>query len=142
MILVLNVTDSDKGSWQIVENNKIVLSYEFVMVRGEDTILLHLDRFLNKHKLSLADIKKFILLVKEASLTQVKIFTTIANTLAWHFDWPIVADYYFKGDSVKVLDRLIKKLSKIRKFKAVSAKYKRKAEITISKKKAKYKISK
>ena len=66
----------------------------------------------------------------------------MANTLAWQFAWPIVADYYFKEASDKVLAKQIKKISTIKKFKAISPQYQRQAEITISQKKFKYTINK
>lgn len=142
MILVLNIISSEKGSWLVIEDHQIIFSYNFHIARGEDQSLLYLEKMLSKNKLKLQNFSGFVLLVKEASLTQVKVFTTVANTLAWNFNWPIVAEYYFKGDIDKVLIRLLNKLSKIKKFKAITAKYYRQAEITISKKKAKYKIGK
>jgi phage-related protein len=62
--------------------------------------------------------------------------------LAWQFDWPIVADYYFKEDNEQALAKLLKELAKIKKFTAVNPKYNREVDISISKKQPKYKIVK
>ena len=146
MILVLDIISSEKGSWLAVKNGQIIFFHSFNIDKGEDQSLLYLEKMLSKNKLKLHNFFSFILLIKEASLTQVKVFTTMANTLAWNFNWPIVAEYYFSAtggqENNMILNKALKKLSKIKKFKAISAKYYRQAEITISKKKAKYKISK
>lgn len=142
MILVLNIKNSDKGAWQIYQDKQIIFSHEFAIVRGEDQSLLHLDDLLKKHNIKLANIKGLILLVKEASLTQVKVLTTTVNVLAWQLNVPIVGEYYYKGQEDKVLGNLVNKISKLKKFKALSPKYSNKKVITISKKQAKYKISK
>jgi len=142
MILVLNILSIAKGSWLVVKNKQIIFSHDFKISRGEDKSLLELNKLLKDNKLKLENFSGFILLVKDASMTQVKIFTTTVNTLAWQFNWPILAEYYFKEESNKVLDKLLNKLSKVKKFKAVSPKYSRQAEITKSKKKVNYTIVK
>lgn len=142
MILVLNILSVDKAAWLIVRDSQIVLSHYFDLTRGEDDSLRHLEEFLIDNKLIIKDLKSFVLLIKEASLTQVKILTTMANTLAWQFNCPIVADYYFAEDNDQALAKALKKIKVIKKFKAISPKYNRQAEITISNKKAKYIISK
>ena len=65
----------------------------------------------------------------------------MVNTLAWQCAWPIVADYYFKEDNDQALAKALKKIAKIKKFKAISPEYQRQAEITISQKKFKYTIN-
>lgn len=142
MILVLSILDNNHGAWWAVKDNKVFLMHNFDMVRGEDKSLLQLQKMLDRGHLKLKDFSGFILLIKEASLTQVKIFTVSANTLAWQFNWPIVAQYYFKEDNEKILSKLLKKIAKLKKFKAISPAYIRQADITISKKQPKYKISK
>ncbi|MFA6307953.1 MAG: hypothetical protein WCS88_04270 [Patescibacteria group bacterium] len=142
MILVLNILSIEKGTWLVVKNDQILFSHDFKINRGEDKSLLELQKLLQDNKLKLENFSGFILLVKDASMTQVKIFTITANTLAWQFDWPILADYYFKEDNEKILIKILKKLAKIKKFKAVIPKYSRKVDISISKKQSKYKISK
>lgn len=142
MILVFNILSKEQGAWLIIKNDQTLFSHNFNIIRGEDKSLVHLQEMLDNNNLKLTDFSKFILLVKDASMTQVKVFTTTANSLAWQFNWPIVATYYFKEDNDKVLARSLKKISKIKKFTAIKPKYSRRVDITPSKKKAKYKISK
>jgi len=146
MFLVLSILSNNQGVWLVVKNSQIFLTRNFDIIRGEDKSLLHLQKILDNNGLKLEDFSGFILLLKEASLTQVKIFTTTANTLAWQFDWPIVAEYYFsakgRGDNEKILAKVLKKIARLKKFKAITPKYHRQVDITISKKQAKYKISK
>lgn len=142
MVLVLSISSKEQGAWLAVKANKIFLTHSFDVIRGEDKSLLQLQKMLDNNNLKLKDFSSFILLVKEASMTQVKIFTITANTLAWQFNWPIVADYYFEEDNEKILSKLLKKLAKLKKFKALSPKYSRQVDITISKKQAKYKLVK
>lgn len=142
MILVLSILNNNHGAWLAVKDNKVFLTHNFDMIRGEDKSLLQLEKMLDRGHLKLKDFSGFILLIKEASLTQIKIFTVSANTLAWQFNWPIVAQYYFKEDNEKMLFKLLKKIIKLKKFKAISPAYIRQADITISKKQPKYKISK
>ncbi len=138
MILVLNIEDHNKASWLVVENKEIKYSHDFVMNKGEDSTLLQLDNLFKKNKLGFKDIKGLALTVKEASLTQVKIFTAIINTIGWQFNLPVTAQYYQELSIAKIL----KDLAKQKKFKALIAKYKNKAEITISKKPKRYSLVK
>jgi hypothetical protein len=142
MTLVFNILSKEQGAWQIVEDSQVLMTHNFNIIRGEDQSLLHLNELLTNNKLKFKDLSAFVLLVKDASMTQVKIFTTVSNTLAWQFDWPIVADFYFKEDNDKMLAKLLKKLAKIKKFKAINPKYSRPVDISISKKQPKYKIVK
>jgi hypothetical protein len=142
MVLALSILNNNHGAWLVVKDNKVFLAHHFDMVRGEDKSLLQLQKMLDKNHLKLKNFSGFILLIKEASMTQVKIFTVSANTLAWQFNWPIVAQYYFKEDDEKILLKLSKKIAKLKKFKAIQAKYNRLVDITISKKQAKYKVNK
>jgi hypothetical protein len=142
MTLVFNILSIDKGAWQVVKDDQVFISHNFDIVRGEDKSLLHLQELLDNNKLKLEGFQSCVLLVKDASMTQVKIFTTTMNTLAWQFDWPITADYYFKASSEDKLAELLKKLVKIKKFKAINPEYSREADISKSKKQPKYKLVK
>ena len=142
MILVLNILDHNKGTWSVLDKKEIKYSHQFVMIKGEDSLLLHLDKFLQNNQLTLKSFTNLALTVKEASLTQVKIFTAIINTLGWQFNIPVLAEYYYSGQLKDVLVSLLKKLSKQTKFKALKVKYKQAPDITISTKHPKYKIIK
>lgn len=124
------------------KDTEILFQYTFDLQVGQDSLFLGLDTFLSKGKFKLKDFSGIILAIAEASLTQVKVSTAMLNALAWNFGWPIVGEYYFTIDFDKVLPKLIKKASQSKYFKPLEVKYKRKADITISKKRPKFKLKK
>ncbi len=124
------------------KDTEIKFQYTFDLRVGQDSLFLGLDSFLSKSKLKLKDFSGIILAIEEASLTQVKVSTAMLNALAWNFGWPIVGEYYFTADFDKILAKLLKKISKLKEFEPLEVKYKRKADITISKKKPKFKLKK
>lgn len=132
MILILLIEDKNKGSW--ILEKKI---HDFKMEAGQDNLLLELDKL----KIDFTKLDGLALLVRDASLTQVKVITTILNTLAWNFNLPIVGKFYFTEDNEKIIVKTKKEISKIKKFKPVKVEYRRQAEITLSKKQPKYKIN-
>ena len=138
MILVLNILNKNKASYLLIKDTQIISSYNFILEVGTESILKELNIFLKKYKLKLKDIKGFILLIKEASLTQVKVIITIINTLAWNFNIPVQGKFYFQEDYQELLPSLLKKVEANNKFKALKVEYKQKPSITLSKKKIKY----
>lgn len=137
MVLVLHIENKNKASWLVV-NKEVDKQLDFAMVPAEDNILAELDKL----KVNFDSIKGIGLIINDASLTQVKIFTATINTLGWQFDVPVVGEFYVKQTIDKILPKLVKKIEDTKKFKALEVKYKHKADITISKKQAKYKIGK
>ena len=142
MIVVLHVKDNNNAEWLLVESGDVKFSYDFSMGVGEDKTLASLDEVLAKNKIKLKDIKGAILVVREASLTQVKLYTATINTLGWQHAWPVVGKYYFTEDFKDLLLKLLKQLAAKSKFEQLEVDYRRKPDITISKKQPKYKISK
>lgn len=141
MILILNISDKNKATWLLCDQD-IKSQHDFAMPVGEDNSLIELDKFLKTAKVELKDIKGLALAVKESGLTQLRVLTTVINTLGWQLQVPLTAKYYYKGDFAKLLPKLLKDLAKQKKFRAVSIEYQRKPDITISKKKAKYSLTK
>lgn len=137
MILVLHIKDKNKASWLVVDKD-VEKQLDFDMVPADDNILAKLDEL----KVDLADMKGIGLVINEATLTQVKIFTAIINTLGWHRDIPVMGDYYTDKNINDILPTLLKKIDGTNKFFPLEVKYKHKADITISKKQPKYKIAK
>ena len=86
------------GCYLLIKDTQIICSYNFILEVGTESILKELNIFLKKYKLKLKDIKGFILFIKEASLTQVKVIITIINTLAWNFNIPVQGKFYFQED--------------------------------------------
>ncbi len=138
MILVLNILERSKASFLLIKDRQIIFEYNFILERGEESILKELNTFLKKKKVLLKDLKGLILFIKEASLTQVKVILTIINTLAWNFNIPVQGKFYFSEDYQKLLPVLIKKIENSKNFKALVIEYKQKPNITLSQKKSKY----
>jgi hypothetical protein len=142
MILVLYVKDNNNAQWLLIEDGKIKFSHDFSMEVGEDRTLESLDQLLAKNKIDFTDIKGAVLAVREASLTQVKLYTATINTLGWQYNWPLVGEYYFELDFEILLPKLLKQLSGQSKFEQLQVSYRKGPDITVSKKQPKYKISK
>jgi len=140
MILTLSILDKNKASWSLIDRGQAKFSLAFSFETGTDQTLFYLDKFLQKHKVKLSQVTGIVLLVKEAGLTSVKIFTVITNVLAWQLNVPVVGKFYFKEAEDKVLAGLLAKLRNTKKFKPLKVNYQRKAEITISKKLQKFVI--
>lgn len=112
------------------------------MAIGQDNSLVELDKLLKQAKIKLSDIKGLALVVKDSSLTQLRILTTVINTLGWQLNVPVAAKFYYQGNFVKLLPKLLNDISQTKKFAVINIKYQHQPDITISKKVAKYKISK
>jgi len=140
MILILSILERNRGAWLLSRQGKLS-KQDFNLEPGSDQLLFFLDKFLKKEKVSLKKIKGIIFLLREASLTQIKVFTTTINTIAWYFDLPVKAKFYFKGDFDQLLNKTIASFPKKQKFAPIKAEYNRETVITLSKKQAKYKIS-
>lgn len=140
MILILSISERSRGAWLLSRKGKLTKE-EFTLEPGSDKLLFFLGKFLKKEKTELKKIKGVIFLLREASLTQIKICTTIINTIAWYFNIPAKARFYFKGDLDKVLSQSLAGFPKNKKFVSIKAKYSQKVDITLSKKQIKYKIS-
>lgn len=142
MFLILHIKNRQDALWLLVKNNKVVARVNFVLSAEEDTVLHHLYKILYKNKISISRVDSLVLLVTEASLTQVKVVTAIINVLAWQNKAKVVADYHFSGVVEDRLLNLSNKFKKIKKFKALKVVYSRPPEITISQKKPKFTINK
>ena len=133
MILILHIIDKNKATWILDDQG-----HSFAMEPGRDNILAELDKL----KVDWKKISGLVLVVKEASLTQVKIFTAIINTLAWQFDLPVVGEFYYQEKFEQVLQLLQKKLSTQTKFEPLRVEYQHNPDITISQKQPKFIITK
>ncbi len=142
MILILNILDRNNGTWYLVGGNKIIKDYNFIISQDKNSILFELDKFLKDNKIKLKNINGIILGVKETSLVQIKVIIGIINTIAWNFNIPVISKLYYTKEFIKILPSLIKKISKEKKFKPLKAEYKHKPNITISKKKPVFSITK
>jgi len=142
MTLVLYFKDKHQASWLVFAEGKIKAQHDFSLDSSQDSLLSNLDLFLNKNKLKLSSFSSLVLAIKQASLTQVKIATAMANILAWQYKWPIEGEFYFSGDLPALLPKIIKKLKNKKNFSLLKVKYERQPDISISKKKPKFRIKK
>lgn len=140
MFLILHIIDRHQAVWLVYAKGKIKFLHKFITEPGEENILFNLDKFLRKNKINLKKFLGFGLVVDTSSLTQVKLITTIINTMGWNYQKPVEAIFYqVKADG---LEELVKSLTKQKKFKQIKVKYQSKPEITISNKKNKFKLVK
>jgi hypothetical protein len=142
MILILNIINKQQGIWILLGEEQVKFAHGFSMQPSQDNLLLELDKFFKKRKISFKDLKGLILFVQEASLTQVKVFTATLNTLGWQFSLPVVGEFFSQTSLEKVLPKLLKFFKKQKSFQPLAVKYKNKPLITISKKKPKYVVIK
>src|SRR3989344_7785366 len=119
MILILLVSSRQAASWLIYQGEAVRFKKRFSFGRGEDKALQRLDAFLKKHHIKFTQLRGLVLLVQEASLTQVKIFSTMINTIAWQLDRPLTADFYFSQPWEKALTRCLTRLKKQHHFRPV-----------------------
>lgn len=142
MFLTLYIQDHNHGSWLICDKAAIKFRLDFAIARGEDDSLKYLFKFLEQHHWPWRKLQGVALIVEDASLTQVKVFTTMINTIAWQYQLPTAADFYSATKLNKILEKIYTKLKKQKKFKQITVKYKQKADITISHRHPSYKIVK
>ena len=142
MFIILHSLNKTTAQWLIIKKDKILARGVFKLSPDHDKLLLTLDRLLKKYKISLAKSKGLVLLVHEATLTQIKLFTATINTLAWQYDLPVTADWSYVGRVEDDFNKISVAFKKIKKFKPLVITYQRPPEITISKKKSKFIIKK
>lgn len=142
MFLILYIKDHNHGSWLAGDERGIKYILHFYISRGEDSSLKYLDKFFKKFKLNWRRCQGIGLIIKEASLTQVKVFSTVVNVLAWQFNLPSRGSFYSDDDIEKIYRPIFKKLKKQKKFKPLKIKYHQKPDITIGRSKHSYKIVK
>ena len=140
MILILSVLKKNKAAWLAEKSKGVLLRQDFDLEKGSEDLLFYLDVFLKKEKIKLKDLTALIFLLEEASLTQVKVLTASLNTIAWQLDLPTAAKFYFSGNWPTVLAKAKQELDLKKGFKPIKIQYKRSVDITLSKKKQKYKI--
>lgn len=141
MILALNIEDKNNGSWILIEGKKQKDLASFVIDRDNDKVFMTLDVLLSRNKLVLEDLRGLILNIKEAGLTQVKIFTAIINTFAWQLDVAVAGRYYDQKSLETLMPQLLVDLESS-KNKALQVEYLQNPDISISKKSPKYVIKK
>jgi hypothetical protein len=141
MTLILNILDNKKGAWCLFTDSTEKV-HEFVMLQGDENILVELNSFLLDQKLELKNIKALGLSIKEASMTQVKVIVTIINTLGWQLNIPVEASFYEEQTVSDTNQKLLANLKNKHEFSSIIPEYSREAEITISQKTPSFTIEK
>lgn len=104
MILIINTIERDKIELGI--GNKTTEFFEFATENQSNDLLVKIDELLKSQKLSLQNITAIVVNQGPGSFTGVRVGITVANTLAWSLDIPIVG--YHEGK----LDDALAKISK------------------------------
>ncbi|PWB38743.1 MAG: hypothetical protein C3F02_02435 [Parcubacteria group bacterium] len=142
MFLILYIKDHNHGCWLILEKGTAKYLVDFEIARGEDNSLKFLDHLLKRYKLNWKAIGGLGLIIDGASLTQVKVFTTMINIVAWQFRIPVAGIFYSPSNIDKKIASIFTQLKKQKNFRVLKVKYNQKADITISKRRQSYKIIK
>lgn len=141
MILFLDIKDKNNATWLLVEDKNIKDSLDFIIDRDNDKTFLTLEKLLSNNRITLSDLNGLALTIKDASLTQVKIYTAIINTFAWQLGIVVSGKYYYNNDFEKIYLEIIDRLKKEKK-KILDVEYKQNPDISKSKKVRKYVIKK
>ena len=125
--------------------NKIVLGigqskkpFEFLNLLNSrnknDRILPGIDRLLKKNKKKLNSLKGIIVVNGPGSFAGIRVGLSVANTLAWVLDIPVIGINLLQGkDSQELVKIGIEKLSKIKNKKQVMPFYGKEPNITKAK---------
>lgn len=142
MILVLHLLAKDQATWSLYKHNDLLDQITITRSELADNFLGSLNQFLLKHKIDLSQVQAFGLLVKEASLTQVKLATATLNTLAWVKQRPIAGSFFYAGTQIEALTQVLKTLDEQQTFVPLLVTYQKPVDITISKKTNKFSLAK
>ena len=124
MILIIDTTErhiiklgllDQKIKWFEFETEKRT-SYKS---RQSEELLIKLDQVLRENNLKLTDLKLILVNIGPGSFTGVRVGVTIANTLSWSLDIPVLG--YRDGQINIALDKL--KSVKNRKFEKITLPY-------------------
>lgn len=100
MILIINTTDRNKIDIGLYHQNQLEM-FNFETVSQSDDLLVALEGILKNKKLTLNNIKTILVNQGPGSYTGVRLGITLANTLAWSLNIPVIG--YRDGDMDKAL---------------------------------------
>ncbi|OGH92119.1 MAG: hypothetical protein A2534_02870 [Candidatus Magasanikbacteria bacterium RIFOXYD2_FULL_39_9] len=92
MLLIIDNTEDDKTVLSFWLNKKFVQQTfkKIPSSRNNDSLLICLDKFLSKLKISLKDIKCLGVVVGSGRFTSTRLAVTMANTLAYGLHIPVI----------------------------------------------------
>ncbi len=107
--LVINATERERVALAIVTSSKIV---KFERQTRAQELPAMIAAFLEENRLSLADVKLFAVMATAGSLTGTRIGVSVANTLSWLQNRPVVS---LKSPTLLAAIRELKAVSKLPK---------------------------
>jgi tRNA threonylcarbamoyl adenosine modification protein YeaZ len=129
MILALR-TDKPEAELYLYKNNKLADSFKWTAHRElADTLLTQIQNLLKKNNMELNKLTGVIVFTGEGSFTGLRIGSTVANTMAYSYDIPIVS-----AEGKNWLNDGLKKLPAAKPGGYVVPKYHSEPNITTSKK--------
>lgn len=118
MILIINTTDRNKIDLGLYDNSQIEM-FNFDTVSQSDDLLVAIDGILKNKKITLNNIKTILVNQGPGSYTGVRLGITLANTLAWSLNIPVVG--FRDGDINKTIEKVVN--LKKNKFSTISLPY-------------------
>ena len=106
MILGIDTTNRERIELTLYQKDA-ERCFEFETKDQSADLLISIDQILKKEKISLEDLKAVIVNRGPGSFTGTRVGVTVANTLAWSLDIPIVG---YRG---REKDKILSKISKI-----------------------------
>lgn len=141
MTLVLHLLAKNHFQWSLYQADKLIASQTVDTSQQQGMFLASLDQLLQQQNISLEKIEALALMVKEASLTQVKLATAVINTLAWTNNKPVAGDFFYQTSDEQALVNILDQLAKNKSFVPLDVKYLKPVDITISKKVNKFSLT-
>ena len=99
MILEINTTDREKISLTLLDK-KAEKYFEFKTKDQSADLLVAINKVLKKNKISLQNLKAIVVKIGPGSFTGVRVGVTVANTLSWTLDIPVIG--YKEGERDKI----------------------------------------
>lgn len=128
MILAIR-TDKPEAELYLLEDSKIVNKIIWQAHRElADTLLSKIEELMNKSSVSLGELTGIIVFTGEGSFTGLRIGTTVANTLAYSLNIPIVS-----GEGSKWQELASKEITNVKPGVFIVPKYSSEPNITMPK---------
>ena len=117
MILIIDTTD--RYLIKLGMSDKKIKWFEKETDKQSEDLLVFLDKILKDKKLKIGDIDAILVNIGPGSFTGVRVGVTVANTLSWSLEIPVLG--YRDGQINTVLDKI--KSIKNKKFSKITLPY-------------------
>jgi len=102
MILTINTKQREQIELGLFDGDKL-LCFEFATEKQSEDILPAIDGILSKQKIKIQDLTAILVHQGPGSYTGVRVGATVANTLAWSLDLPVLP--YDDDNLTQVLEK-------------------------------------